>query len=606
MDRLLLIFICNITYTKSIVKVTLCNLIKYEMGDLKSLIKNVDKLTSPIISVVAGSAHITKSAEVAGSDFIIALNAGYYRNIGFGSLAAFMPYGDANEQTERLLRLHILPHRKSIPMVAGVFAPDPSQSIKSRLEKLKKLGVEGITNWPAIGFIDGSFRAILENEGLGISSEVEMLKTAKEMGFATFGFALSGKDAYTFAKSKVDGLILNVGLTNEITDTIEKKNQLQLSITKAKEMVANVAKSGHKPISLIYGGSITEPEDFDEFASQVPIHGYAGGSVFDRLPILDSVILKLRSFKQVGPKVGASKIPMFGNMVGSTYQMKQLFKLIEKVAPYDVNVSIDGESGTGKELIATQIHKLSPRESQPFITVNCGAIPDTLVESEFFGYEKGAFTGAVHKKLGKFELANKGTLFLDEIADLSLHAQVALLRVIQQGEITRLGGQKIVPVDVRILCASNRNLEQLVKKGEFREDLYFRLSTITITVPPLRERSNDIPFLVENILSKLSAKFNKKPLRVTTEFMDVLKSNYWAGNIRELEQVLTRQVLIEETSILTGRSFTTTSISNFSREGSSDKFRLAQQAVIDAGFNKTKAAAKLNISRKTLYPWLKQ
>lgn len=576
------------------------------MVSLKDLLKNPGKLTSPIISVVAGSGQITKSAVASGADLIIALNAGFYRNIGFGSLAAFMPYGNANDQTEELLRHHILPHRKSTPVVAGVFASDPNQPMKNRLEKLRELGVEGITNWPAIGFIDGTFRAHLENEGFGIAAEVELLKNAKEMGLATFGFALTAEDAHTFAKNGVDALILNVGLTTEVIDTIEKKNQLQLSITKAKEMLASVSKSGRKPVSLIYGGSITEPEDFDEFISQVPIDGYAGGSVFDRFPILGTVILKVRSFKNIDHHIGSSPLPKFGNMVGNVPQMKHLFNLIQKVAPYDVNVCIDGESGTGKELVATQIHMLSPRKSHPFITVNCGAIPDTLVESEFFGYEKGAFTGAVYKKLGKFELANKGTLFLDEVADLSPHAQAALLRVIQQGEVITLGGQKIIPVDVRILCASNQNLDRLVQEGKFRVDLYFRLSTMIIKVPPLRDRRNDIPFLVENILSKLSVRFNKKLSGITKDFMEMLKNNYWTGNVRELEQVITRQALIEDTPVLEGKSFMSLTESSFPKEVENDKFQQAQQALVDAGYNKTKAAASLNISRKTLYQWLKQ
>ncbi|CAN5313346.1 hypothetical protein BH23BAC1_BH23BAC1_22070 [soil metagenome] len=580
------------------------------MLSLKDLIQNPGKLSSPIISVVAGSGQITKSAVASGADLIIALNAGSYRNIGFGSLAAFMPYGNANDQTEQLLRHHILPHRKSTPVVAGVFASDPKQSTINRLKCLKELGVEGVTNWPAIGFIDGIFRTHLENEGFGISAEIEMLKQAKEMGFVTFGFALTADDAFNFAKNEVDALILNVGLTFEIIDTIEKRNQLQLSITKAKEMLACVNKSGRKPVSLIYGGSITEPEDFDEFLRQVPIHGYAGGSVFDRFPVLGTVILKVRSFKSIAPSMGTNPLPKFGNLVGSTPQMKNLYSLIQKVAPYDVNVCIDGESGTGKELVATQIHLLSPRKSHPFITVNCGAIPDTLVESEFFGYEKGAFTGAVYRKLGKFELANKGTLFLDEIADLSPHAQAALLRVIQQGEIITLGGQKIIPVDVRILCASNQNLEKLVQEGKFRVDLYFRLSTIIIKIPPLRERREDIPFLVANILSKLSIKFNKKLLGVSEEFMDRLKQNYWTGNVRELEQVITRQALIEENPVLAGLAFQNNNENGIETSSPqfylNDKYKKAQQALLNAGYNKTKAASSLNISRKTLYLWLKQ
>lgn len=570
---------------------------------LKNLI-NLSKFSSPLISVVAGSGQITKSVVASGVDIIIALNAGFYRNIGLGSLAAFMPYGNANDQTEELLRNQILPHRKSTPVIAGMFAGDPNQPIKHRLENLKDLGVEGITNWPAIGFVDGVFRAHLENQGAGISAEVDLLKQAKEMGFVTFGFALSADDAYIFAKNGVDALILNVGLTFAIEDTLEKRNQLQLSITKAKEMLAGVYKSGRKPFSLIYGGSITEPEDFDEFISQVPIHGYAGGSVFDRFPVEETVMLKVRSFKNISVKRTTDPTPAFGNLIGSSPEMKKLFGLIEKVAPYDVNVSIDGESGTGKELVATQIHMLSPRKSHPFITVNCGAIPDTLVESEFFGYEKGAFTGAVYKKLGKFELANQGTLFLDEVADLSPHAQAALLRVIQQGEVVTLGGQKVIPVDVRIVCASNQNLEQLVKEGKFRADLYFRLSTMIIKIPPLRERTNDIPFLVKNILFKLSVKFNKKLFGVTEDFMDRLKSYHWTGNVRELEQVITRQALIEENQILEGKSFLSTTEVLPMDSMHNDRYHKAKHALKESGNNKTKAAVALGISRKTLYLWL--
>ena len=576
------------------------------MPSLKDFIGDTKKNSSPIISVVAGSGQITKSAVASGADLIIALNAGLYRNIGFGSLAAFMPYGNANDQTEQLLRHHILPHTKSTPVVAGVFATDPAQPTKKRLERLKELGVEGITNWPAVGFTDGNFRAHLENEGIGIVAEVDLLKQAKDMGFVTFGFALSADDAYTFADNDVDALILNVGLTFEIEDTIEKRNQLQLSITKAKEMLASVHQSGRQPVSLIYGGPITEPEDFDEFIRQVPIHGYAGGSVFDRFPVVETVNVKVRNFKNISPNSGTSPLPKFGNLIGSSPQMKDVFSLIQKIAPYNVNVCIDGESGTGKELVATQIHRLSPRKNHPFITVNCGAIPDTLVESEFFGYEKGAFTGAIHRKLGKFELANIGTLFLDEIADLSPHAQAALLRVIQQGEVITLGGQKPIPVDVRILCASNQNLEKLVQEGKFRVDLYFRLSTIIIKIPPLRERSNDIPFLVANILSKLSQKFNKKLLGITEEFMERLKSNHWTGNVRELEQVITRQALIEENPVLEGKSFLVIHEASSRKGGNTDKYQKAQHALAEAGNNKTKAALSLGISRKTLYLWLKQ
>jgi DNA-binding NtrC family response regulator/predicted TIM-barrel enzyme len=570
------------------------------------MIGNLKNRSNPIVSVVSGSGQVTKSAVLSGADMIIALNAGFYRNMGFGSLAAFMPYGNANDQTEKLLLQHILPHRKDTPVIAGVFASDPTTSIRKRLVRLKELGIEGITNWPAVGFIDGEIRKAMEEDGLGVQAEVALLKMAKELGFMTFGFALSAEDAFIFAESGVDALILNVGLTFEIEDTIEKRNQLQLSITKAKKMMAEVQRSDQQPICLIYGGSLTEPADFEEFFLQLPIHGYAGGSVFDRFPVLESVIQKVKSFKLIDVHPQRKSAPQFGNLVGSTPVMKALYEMIEKVAPYDVNVCIDGESGTGKELVANQTHLLSPRKDHPFITVNCGAIPDTLVESEFFGYEKGAFTGANHRKQGKFELAHRGTLFLDEVADLSPHAQAALLRVIQQGEIVTLGGQKVTPVDVRLLCASNQNLEQLVEMGKFREDLYFRLSTIILKLPPLRERISDIPLLVNYILSKLAVRFNKKIRGITNAFMEKLLVHSWKGNVRELEQVITRQVLMEDQPLLEGKNFNPSSATCTSIEKEVPKKERAKMAIHETGGNKTLAAASLGISRKTLYIWLKE
>lgn len=570
----------------------------------QELIRNLKNSSKPIVAVVSGSGQITKSAIASGSDIIIALNAGFYRNIGVGSLAAFMPYGNANEQTELLLKQHILPHRKATPVVAGVFAADPSQDVRKRLEKLKELGIEGITNWPAIGFIDGKLRDAIEEEGWGVNAEAAMLRLAKEMGFVTFGFALSAEEAEVFAKNGVDVLILNVGLTFETEDTIEKRNQLQLSIAKAKFMIAAAQRIGGHPLFLIYGGSLTEPEDFEEFLWQLPIQGYAGGSVFDKFPVLESVILKVKSFKLVRAEKNSSGATQFGNLVGNSSVMKNLYSMMDKISPYDVNVCIDGESGTGKELVANQIHLLSPRKNQPFITVNCGAIPETLVESEFFGYEKGAFTGAVYRKQGKFELAHRGTLFLDEIADLSPHAQAALLRVIQQGEIVTLGGQKVISVDVRILCASNQNLQKLVSEGKFRVDLYFRLSTIILQVPPLRERTDDIPLLVSHILSKLAVKFNKRLLGITDEFKAKLMANYWHGNVRELEQVLTRQVLMEDQPILNGKFFEESKVYLPSKKGVIDKHKMAVGAIKNANGNKSKAAQELGVSRKTLYEWL--
>src|SRR5439155_12117494 len=211
---------------------------------------------------------------------------------------------------------------------------------------------------------------------------------------------------------------------------------------------------------------------------------------------------------------------------------------------------VEAGSGVGKGRLATQIHRLSSRAHGPLVTLNCGAIPDTLLESELFGHEKGAFTGADRRRLGKFELADKGTLFLDEIADLSPHGQVALLRAIQQREITRVGGDRSRPVDVRILAASNRPLAVLVEQGRFRADLYYRLNGVAIRLPPLRQRLEDSPLLVEHILSRLRVQFKRKLRGLSAGFSAKLDAHDWPGNIRELEQVLVQAAMLEDGPIL--------------------------------------------------------
>ncbi len=232
-------------------------------------------------------------------------------------------------------------------------------------------------------------------------------------------------------------------------------------------------------------------------------------------------------------------------IIGVSESVRNLIEVIRKVASTDSTVLITGESGTGKSLIAKAIHFLSDRRDRPFVTINCAAIPETLLEAELFGYEKGAFTGATSSRKGKFELANGGTVFLDEIGDMPLYLQAKILRVIQEKEIERLGGEKVIKVDVRIIAATNRDLESLVKEGKFREDLYYRLNVIPIHVPPLRERKEDIPLLVEHFLEKFNEKYGKK-VRIAPEAMEPLMEYDWPGNVRELENTVERLVVMNE------------------------------------------------------------
>src|SRR5262245_57459093 len=215
--------------------------------------------------------------------------------------------------------------------------------------------------------------------------------------------------------------------------------------------------------------------------------------------------------------------------------MREVHALIERVADTDVTVLVRGESGTGKELVARAIHAASPRSNKQFVKVNCAALPSELLESELFGFERGAFTGAILQKPGKFEFANHGTMFLDEISELQTSLQSKLLQVLQDGEFARLGGHEDVRVDVRVLAATNRDLEQAVADGQFREDLFFRLNVVCITVPPLRQRRDEIPALTELFLRHYCEHYNKPPMQMATDTMRLFGEHLWPGNVRELE-----------------------------------------------------------------------
>ena len=231
-------------------------------------------------------------------------------------------------------------------------------------------------------------------------------------------------------------------------------------------------------------------------------------------------------------------------MVGTSAPMMEVRDMIEKVAPTNARVLITGENGTGKELVARQLHELSPRRYGPFIEVNCAAIPAELIESQLFGHEKGSFTSAIKQKKGDFELASGGTLFLDEIGDMSLAAQAKVLRALQENKIVRVGGEKEIPVDVRILAATNKDLRKMIDENAFREDLYHRLSVIVIHVPPLRERRDDIPLLVSSFVETIAANMGQAVPKFTDEAFEELKNYQWTGNIRELHNIVERLVIL--------------------------------------------------------------
>jgi len=314
--------------------------------------------------------------------------------------------------------------------------------------------------------------------------------------------------------------------------------------------------------------------------------------------------------EEVGRKYGVDHV------VGKSRQILDVFKAVSMVAAKKSTVLIQGESGTGKELIARAIHFNSDRRAKPFVVVNCAALPDTLIESELFGYEKGAFTNASQKKVGRFELAHGGTLFLDEIGELNLGTQAKFLRAVEQETFTRLGGTDEIKVDVRVIAASNRDLEILAKAGEFRPDLFYRLNVVSLYLPPLRERREDIPLLLDHFLRLKAQEHSMAPKTLSPEVVDFFTAYYWPGNIRELENLIERLTILcpndmvmlrdlpagmrstDQTAtlkedVLCGSRPLSDAVDEFERE-------LIVKALQRTGFNQTKAASLLGTSRRIL------
>jgi two-component system NtrC family response regulator len=311
----------------------------------------------------------------------------------------------------------------------------------------------------------------------------------------------------------------------------------------------------------------------------------------------------------------------FANIIGKNARMQEIYRLIEKVAPTPASVLITGESGTGKELVARAIHVNSPRENGPFISVNCAALPETLLESELFGHERGAFTGATSLRKGRFELADSGTLFLDEIGDIPLSLQSKLLRVLQERSFERVGGDRSISVDVRIITATNRDLKDEVDEGRFREDLYYRLNVLHIHMPPLRERADDIPMLTEHFINKFAKMLNKSDLRISGEALRYLVGLPWEGNVRELENTIERAAILCSNDVIKPEDVYPDTVSDkeetcWSPDIDLEKFlpanlplpevlsgveeRMVKRALEEAGYVQARAAEALGITKSLL------
>src|SRR5579862_1951039 len=417
-------------------------------------------------------------------------------------------------------------------------------------------------------------------------------KWFREEGYEV-GTAESASEALSrVAEQRWDAALLDIKMPG--TDGIELQRRLHEVDPQLIVIMMTGYASVETAVAALKNGAydyVTKPLDPDEIAHLVK------NALSHRRTQQENIVLKETVAEALRPP----------DLVGKSAAMQKVLEAIETVGPTDATVLITGESGTGKELVARAVHAASPRRYKPLVVIHCGALTETLLESELFGHEKGAFTGAQYRKKGKFEIAEGGTVFLDEIGDISLKTQTDLLRVLQEREITRVGSNQTIKVDFRIVAATNKDLEQLIEEGKFRPDLYYRLNVFHIEVPPLRERREDIPTLVDHFVRKFSLAMNKRITRVSPTAMNELQQYNWPGNVRELENAVERAMVVAQEPELREQDFTLKVKNGHTAVGDDvrsleDVERMHILRVLEeCGGNQTRAAETLDIDRVTLH-----
>ncbi|SDI42550.1 phosphoenolpyruvate hydrolase family protein [Natribacillus halophilus] len=597
--------------------------------EIREQLSHVIQNNKPVIGVAAGSGLSAKQAYEGGADLFLVLNAGRYRAAGVSSLACLMPYSNSNELVMGFGRQEILPRVKDKPVIFGACATDPTKSQEMLLEEIIQAGFHGVNNFPSVGVIDGIYREALEENEMGFQAEVDLMKKANDKGLFTLAFTFDEEQSIHMAEANVDVICVNLGWTIGGDLSVTQRKSVHESMNLLNRIFDKALEVNPDVFTMVYGGPINDPEQASMIYEQTKTIGYIGGSSLERIPAEASIKETTQEFKNVfklreenkSLKKELVKKKGFDEIVGHSRSMQEIYDVVNKVADKNINVLVHGKSGTGKELVVRAIHHNSPRYQEAFVKLNCAAIPKDILESELFGHEKGAFTGADQKRVGKFELAHKGTLFLDEVGELDPDIQVKFLRVIQQQEFERVGGNQTIKVDVRIICATNMDLREAVHQGKFREDLYYRLNVISIYIPPLRKRKEDIPSLVNHFLRSINEKFDLNIKRLSAESLDAMVKYDWPGNIRELEHALERAAILCDGNMIglhdLPESFQITEdpvredhAPILSQVNNRNVSQMEKQMIQDSleiySWNRTQAAQHLGITRRTLYNKIKK
>jgi two-component system, NtrC family, response regulator HydG len=408
------------------------------------------------------------------------------------------------------------------------------------------------------------------------------------------GTAENANDALTrLAEARWDAALVDIKMRG--TDGIELQRRMHEIDPDLMVIMMTGYASVETAVTALKNGAydyVTKPLDPDEIAHLVK----------------KALAHKRTEQENVRLRETVAEVARPEDIVGQGPAMAKVFDAIETVGPTDATVLVTGESGTGKELVARAIHHASPRRFHPLVVIHCGALTETLLESELFGHEKGAFTGAQYRKKGKFEIAEGGTVFLDEIGDISLKTQTDLLRVLQEREIVRVGSNQPIKVDFRCVAATNKDLEKLIEEGKFRPDLFYRLNVFRIELPALRERRDDIPALVNHFVRKFSLQMNKKITRVSPTAMDLLQQQPWTGNVRELENAVERAMVVAQEPEIRDQDFVFKATGSNGTSKSLDEIEKAHilRVLESCNWNQTRAAEVLQIDRVTLHHKLKK
>ncbi|MDN3516965.1 phosphoenolpyruvate hydrolase family protein [Aquisalimonas lutea] len=579
-----------------------------------------------LVGAAIGTGMTARAAAHGGADILLALHAGRVRVMGAPSIACMLPVADNNRSVLEFARAEIL-GRVDLPVFFGACVFDPRVLLDDLVAEVRAAGFDGICNFPTAVHFDGPMRQNLEYAGSGFQREVRLMQTARAAGLQTCGYVRRQDEALMMAEAGVDIVCINYGWNAGGMAGVPSRYTLEEAGEHARQVFEEVRRRNPRIECAVEGGPITAPAEAQQVAEASGADGYIGGSTIDRIPLEAAVAETTSAYKSVAhlqQRIHSLKSEWLGEghefgLIGRSAAITSVIQMIRKVADSDLSVLITGENGTGKELVARAIHAASRRRDQRLVAVNCAAIPRELLESELFGHEAGAFTGAVKARVGRFEQASNTTLLLDEIGDLALPLQAKLLRVLEDGSFERLGTNTPRRTHARILCASNQPLRRMAAEGAFREDLLYRLNAVEITLPPLRERIEDIPLLVRHLLPRIAEEMNPRVRQMDASAYRALMRHSWPGNVRELRNVLERAVIMCDEEVVSAQDLPpltaepapspseagASAVANQAAPGDGPAPRSEREWIMAAlernRFRRGDTARELGLARKTLY-----